>query len=313
MEKELDLTYGENPHQRAALYVESGVRSHVLSRVAKLHGKPLSFNNVLDLDSARRLCSELEGAGCVIVKHNNPCGVAEAEASEGAYEAAFACDPTSAFGGVIALNRPVSRARRTPERAVRRGSDRAGLRGRCAAGAAAEGGHPHPRGHRAARAPGRAGRQAGARRHPGPGPDGSPGAARADGGRDQDAADPEQWADLLFAWRVVRHVRSNAIVLARGGATLGIGAGQMSRVDSVRIAIEKAREARGPDVEQLLAGSVIASDAFFPFADGVQTAIDVGVSAVIEPGGSKRDAEVIEACDSAGVPMVFTKRRHFRH
>ena len=107
----------------------------------------------------------------------------------------------------------------------------------------------------------------------------------------------EQWADLLFAWRVVRHVRSNAIVLARGGATLGIGAGQMSRVDSVRIAIEKAREARGPDVEQLLAGSVIASDAFFPFADGAQTAIDAGVSAVIQPGGSKRDAEVIEACD----------------
>jgi phosphoribosylaminoimidazolecarboxamide formyltransferase/IMP cyclohydrolase len=129
---------------------------------------------------------------------------------------------------------------------------------------------------------------------------------------DRKPTEPE-WGELLFAIRVAKHVRSNAIVLARELGSVGIGAGQMSRVDSVRIAIEKAREARGPDVEQLLAGSVIASDAFFPFADGVQAAIDVGVSAVIEPGGSKRDAEVIEACDSAGVPMVFTKRRHFRH
>jgi phosphoribosylaminoimidazolecarboxamide formyltransferase / IMP cyclohydrolase len=123
----------------------------------------------------------------------------------------------------------------------------------------------------------------------------------------------EQWRDLLFAWRVVRHVRSNAIVLANDSATLGIGAGQMSRVDSVRLAIEKAREARGPDAELLLGGSVIASDAFFPFADGPQAAIDTGAIAVIQPGGSKRDAEVIEACDGAGVAMVFTKRRHFRH
>jgi phosphoribosylaminoimidazolecarboxamide formyltransferase/IMP cyclohydrolase len=123
----------------------------------------------------------------------------------------------------------------------------------------------------------------------------------------------EQWRDLLFAWRVVRHVRSNAIVLARDTATLGIGAGQMSRVDSVRLAIEKAKDARGPDAETLLAGCVIASDAFFPFADGPQSAIDAGATAVIQPGGSKRDAEVIEACDAAGVPMVFTKRRHFRH
>ena len=123
----------------------------------------------------------------------------------------------------------------------------------------------------------------------------------------------EQWQDLLFAWRVVRHVRSNAIVLARDRATLGIGAGQMSRVDSVRLAIEKAKDARGPDAETLLAGCVIASDAFFPFADGPQAAIDAGATAVIQPGGSKRDAEVIEACDAAGVAMVFTKRRHFRH
>jgi phosphoribosylaminoimidazolecarboxamide formyltransferase / IMP cyclohydrolase len=123
----------------------------------------------------------------------------------------------------------------------------------------------------------------------------------------------QQWEDLLFAWRVVRHVKSNAIVLARDRATLGIGAGQMSRVDSVRLAIEKAKDSRGPDAEPLLAGSVVASDAFFPFADGPQAAIDVGATAVIQPGGSKRDAEVIGACDAAGVAMVFTKRRHFRH
>jgi len=123
----------------------------------------------------------------------------------------------------------------------------------------------------------------------------------------------EQWRDLLFAWRVVRHVRSNAIVLAKGSATLGIGAGQMSRVDSVKLAIGKAKESRGPDAEQLLGGSVIASDAFFPFADGPQAAFDAGATAVIQPGGSKRDAEVIEACDAAGVAMVFTKHRHFRH
>ena len=124
---------------------------------------------------------------------------------------------------------------------------------------------------------------------------------------------PEQWDDLLFAWRVVRHVRSNAIVLAKDTATIGIGAGQMSRVDSVRLAIEKCREARGDEADGLLAGSVIASDAFFPFADGPQAAIEAGATAVIQPGGSKRDAEVIEACEKAGVAMVFTKHRHFRH
>ena len=123
----------------------------------------------------------------------------------------------------------------------------------------------------------------------------------------------EQWADLLFAWNVVRHVRSNAIVLAKDRQTIGIGAGQMSRVDSVRLAVEKCREARGEGAGGLLAGSVLASDAFFPFADGPQQAIEAGATGVIQPGGSKRDAEVIEACDAAGVAMVFTKHRHFRH
>jgi len=313
-EKELDLSYGENPHQRAALYVEPRARSHVLSRVAKLHGRPLSFNNVLDLNSARSLLTDLEGDGCVIVKHNNPCGVAEGESIVAAYEAAFACDPMSAFGGVIALNRPVdvAVAERLHEQFIEvliaPAYEEAALEVLQQKEAIRILEDTERRDHQI-----------------------EPDIKRVRGGilvQDSDGTpEPrelmevptktqptdEQWKDLLFAWRVVRHVRSNAIVLARGGATLGIGAGQMSRVDSVRLAIEKAKEARGPDAEALLAGSVIASDAFFPFADGPQAAIDVGATAVIQPGGSVRDAEVIEACDAAGVAMVFTKRRHFRH
>src|SRR3954449_3717806 len=313
-EKELDLSYGENPHQRAALYVEPRARSHVLSRVAKLHGKPLSFNNVLDLNSARTLLGDLDGPGCVIVKHNNPCGVAEAEELGPAYEKAFACDPMSAFGGVIALNRPVDAAlaERLNEQfievliAPEYGDGALEVLQQKEAIRILE--DTERRTHQI-----------------------EPDIKRVRGGilvQDADGSpEPrelmevptktqptdEQWEDLLFAWRVVRHVRSNAIVLARDRATLGIGAGQMSRVDSVRLAIEKAKEAGGPDAETLLAGSVIASDAFFPFADGPQAAIEAGATAVIQPGGSKRDAEVIEACDAAGVPMVFTKRRHFRH
>ena len=313
-EKEIDLSYGENPHQRAALYVEPRARSHVLSRVAKLHGKPLSFNNVLDLNSARTLLNDLEGAGCVIVKHNNPCGVAEAGEIGAAYDAAFACDPMSAFGGVIALNRSVDAAlaerlhRQFVEVLIAPGYEDGALEVL-----------QQKEGIRILEDTERRAHQI------------EPDIKRVRGGilvQDPDGApeprelmevatktqpSEEQWAGLLFAWRVVRHVRSNAIVLARDRATLGIGAGQMSRVDSVRLAVEKAKEARGPDAEPLLAGSVIASDAFFPFADGPQAAIEAGATAVIQPGGSKRDAEVIEACDAAGVAMVFTKRRHFRH
>jgi phosphoribosylaminoimidazolecarboxamide formyltransferase/IMP cyclohydrolase len=313
-EKELDLSYGENPHQRAALYVEPRVRSHVLSRVAKLHGKPLSFNNVLDLNSARTLLADLEEPGCVIVKHNNPCGVAEAEEIGPAYEAAFACDPISAFGGVIALNRPV-------EKALAERLHEQFIEVLIAPGYADDALEvlQQKEGIRIFEDSERRAHQI------------EPDIKRVRGGilvQDPDGtpeprelmevvtkAEPteEQWEDLLFAWKVVRHVRSNAIVLARDRATLGIGAGQMSRVDSVRLAIEKAREARGPDAEPLLAGSVIASDAFFPFADGPQAAIDIGATALIQPGGSKRDADVIEACDAANVAMVFTKHRHFRH
>ena len=314
-EKELDLAYGENPHQRAALYSEVGIRSHILSRVAKLHGRALSFNNVLDLDSARRLVEDFEGPACTIVKHNNPCGVAIGESALDAYRRALACDPMSAFGGVIALNRPIDAelaaalhenfvevliAPSYEESALETLQQKESIRILCAE----------------------------ERRHPDPGErdvkrvlgglliqdrDGDPEPRELMEVVTEATPDEEQWQDLLFAWTVVRHVRSNAIVLAKGGATLGIGAGQMSRVDSVRLSIEKCRDARGSDSAGLLGGAVIASDAFFPFADGPRAAIEAGATAVIQPGGSKRDAEVIAACDEAGVAMVFTKHRHFRH
>jgi phosphoribosylaminoimidazolecarboxamide formyltransferase/IMP cyclohydrolase len=314
-EKVLDLAYGENPHQRAALYAEAGVRSHVLSRVSKLHGRALSFNNVLDLDSARRLVEDFERPACTIVKHNNPCGVAVGEDVEEAYAKALACDPMSAFGGVIAFNRPVGKglaealhenfvevliAPDYEEGALEVLQQKEAIR--ILAGEERRVADPRERDSK-----------------------------RVLGGlliQDRDGepeprelmevvtkAQPseQQWDDMCFAWTVVRHVRSNAIVIAKDGATLGIGAGQMSRVDSVRLAVEKCRDARGEDAEDLLAGSAVASDAFFPFADGPQTAIDAGATAVIQPGGSKRDADVIEACDAGGVTMVFTKHRHFRH
>ena len=314
-EKFLDLSYGENPHQKAALYTEVGARAHVLSRVAKLHGRALSFNNVLDLDAARRLLDEFERAACVIVKHNNPCGVAVAEGIGIAYENALACDPMSAFGGVIALNRNVD-------------------------GSLAERLHQHfievliapsydddaltvLRQKEAIRI-----LEATEQRRDQPG---DRDMKRVRGGllvQEPDVIDSDresmelvtkaspggaQWEDLWFAWKVCKHVRSNAIVIAKDGATIGVGAGQMSRVDSVRIAIEKAREARGDDADAVLAGSVVASDAFFPFPDGPQLAMEAGATAFVQPGGSVRDSEVIAACDEVGAAMVFTGRRHFRH
>jgi phosphoribosylaminoimidazolecarboxamide formyltransferase / IMP cyclohydrolase len=315
LEKFLDLSYGENPHQRAALYTEVGARTHVLSRVAKLHGRALSFNNVLDLEAARRLLFELERSACVIVKHNNPCGVALSGSIDDAHAKALACDPLSAFGGVVALNRQVDapvaehlhetfievliapgydddaleilrqkeavrimedgekRAYETAERDVKR--VRGGLLVQDA--------------------------------------DYDPDERESMSVVTKAAPDEAQWEDLLFAWEVARHVRSNAIVLAKDLGTVGIGAGQMSRVDSVRLAIDKARAARGDDADQYLGGSVVASDAFFPFPDGPQAAIDAGASAFIQPGGSVRDKDVIAACDAAGVAMVVTGRRHFLH
>jgi phosphoribosylaminoimidazolecarboxamide formyltransferase / IMP cyclohydrolase len=314
-EKFLDLSYGENPHQKAALYIEVGARSHVLSKVAKKHGRALSFNNVLDLDSGRRLLDEFDEPACVIVKHNNPCGVAIADDVGEAYAKALACDPLSAFGGVVLFNRPVDRAlaERLHENFIEVllapafDDDALEVLARKEAMRILENAEQRayePRERDVKRVRG--------------------GLLVQDPDRIEEtresmrvvtAAQPteEQWADMLFAWKVCRHVRSNAIVLARDGGTLGIGAGQMSRVDSVRIAIDKTRDARGAEADELLAGSVVASDAFFPFADGPQLAIEAGAKAVIQPGGSKRDNEVIAACDEAGVAMVVTGRRHFRH
>jgi phosphoribosylaminoimidazolecarboxamide formyltransferase / IMP cyclohydrolase len=314
-EKFIDLSYGENPHQKAALYVEVGARSHVLSRVAKLHGRALSFNNVLDLDAARRLLDELDHAACVIVKHNNPCGVAVADSIRDAYERALACDPLSAFGGVIAMNRPVDRdlAERLHEHFVEAllapAYDEDALEVLRQKEAVrlletTEQRTYEPRERDVKRVRGGLLVQD---------PD------RIEEGRESmqvvTQARPEdtQWEDMWFAWKVCRQVRSNAIVIAKDGATLGIGAGQMSRVDSVKIAIDKARAARGPEADDLLAGSVVASDAFFPFPDGPELAIEAGATALIQPGGSVRDSEVIAACDEAGAAMVFTGRRHFRH
>ena len=314
-EKVLDLSYGENPHQRAALYAESGLRSHLLSRCSKLHGRALSFNNVLDLDSARSLVGDFEQPACVIVKHNNPCGVAIGGDALEAYLKALACDPLSAYGGVIALNRPISRelaeelhknfvevlsAPGYEDGALEVLTQKEAIRILCEE----ERREPDPSERDVKRVMGGLLIQD---------RDGDPEPREIMEAVTGNEPSEEQWCDMLFAWTVSRRVRSNAIVIAKGGATLGIGAGQMSRVDSVRLAVEKCREARGAEADDLLAGSALASDAFFPFADGPELAIQAGTTAVIQPGGSKRDAEVIEACEQAGVAMVFTKHRHFRH
>ena len=314
-EKVLDLSYGENPHQRAALYAEAGVRSHILSRVSKLHGKALSFNNVLDLDSARRLVEDFDEPACAIIKHNNPCGVAIGADALEAYLKALACDPMSAFGGVIAFNRPVSEelAKELHENFVEVLIAPDYGHGALAVLQQKEAIRILCEEERRQRDPA----ERDVKRVLGgllvQDRDGDPEPRELMEVVTKTQASEQQWDDMCFAWTVVRHVRSNAIVIAKDGATLGIGAGQMSRVDSVRLAVEKCRDARGEDAEALLVGSAVASDAFFPFADGPQLAIEAGSTAVIQPGGSKRDAEVIEACDAAGVAMVFTKHRHFRH
>ena len=303
------LSYGENPHQAAAYYREAGARRHLLSQVEQLGGKDLSYNNLVDLEGARRVSREFALPTVVIVKHANPCGVAVAGTLEEAWERALTADPVSAFGCVAILNRPVATAlgRRIAEQfvevllapgfedgAVEALHSKKALRILWDRERRSE--TPAERDYK-----------------------------RVLGGllvqeRDGDIEDREamqivcgqldeaQWGDLLFAWRICKHVSSNAIVLVRDLQTIGIGAGQTSRVDSVRIALEKARE-HGHDVQ----GSVLASDAFFPFADGPQLALDAGVTVIVQPGGSRRDAEVVAAVEAAGVSMVFTGRRHFRH
>jgi phosphoribosylaminoimidazolecarboxamide formyltransferase/IMP cyclohydrolase len=308
-EKVTDLVYGENPHQRAAYYSEAGARRHLLSRVGQLHGRDLSFNNLADLSAARMLMLEFTVPACVIVKHGNPCGVAVAGAIEEAYDLALGADPLSAYGGVVVLNRPVGPelggkiAEQFVEVLLAPDYDEQGLE--------ALRQKPNTRilvDHE--------------RRRFDPG---ERDFRRVLGGllvQDRDWGVEERegmevvtgqpsetdWGDLLFAWRVCKHVTSNAIVLAKGLATIGIGAGQQSRVDAVRIALEKAAE-HGHE----LTGAALASDAFFPFADGPQLALDAGIAAVIQPGGSKRDDEVRAAVEAADAAMVVTGRRHFRH
>jgi phosphoribosylaminoimidazolecarboxamide formyltransferase/IMP cyclohydrolase len=307
--KVTELSYGENPHQAAAYYREVGARRHLLSKVDQLGGKELSYNNLADLEGARRVAREFALPAVVIVKHANPCGVAVAGTIEEAWERALAADPVSAFGCVAVLNRDVSAAlgARVAEHFAEVLLAPGYAEGAVEALAAKKNLRILRDEERRAETPGERDYK------------------RVLGGllvqdRDGDVADrdamevvtgtvsEQQWGDLLFAWRVCKHVSSNAIVLARDLQTIGIGAGQMSRVDAVRIAVEKARE-HGHDVH----GAVLASDAFFPFSDGPQIALDAGVAAVIQPGGSRRDDEVKAAVEIARAAMVFTGRRHFRH
>jgi phosphoribosylaminoimidazolecarboxamide formyltransferase/IMP cyclohydrolase len=309
-EKVLDLPYGENPHQRAAYYAEAGTRTHLMSMVSKLHGKELSFNNLLDLDSGRRLIEDFELPAVAIIKHNNPCGTALAAAPGDAFDRALATDPQSAFGGVFCFNRPVDRglaeklsemfvevvfAPGYEEDAFELLAEKANVRllenQERRSTPVSEHEFKRVRGGMLVQ-------------------DRDTGLEVREEMEVATARKPseEEWGELLFAMRVCKHVRSNAIVMSKGLGTVGIGAGQMSRVDSVRIAVEKAGAAGLP-----LDGAALASDAFFPFADGPQLAIDAGVRAIIQPGGAQRDQEVVAACDAAGVAMVFSARRHFRH
>ena len=310
------LRYGENPHQQAAFYV-NGDRRPGVATATQVQGKELSYNNLNDTDAAYEAAAEFDGPAVVIVKHANPCGAAVAATLAEAWDLALRCDPVSAFGGIVALNRTLDGP--TAERIAAIFTEviiapdadddaRAVLARKKNLRLLLAGGLPDP---------------------------GAPGTvvrsvaggflAQSRDARRVIAADlrcvtrrvptPAELADLLFAFRVCKHVKSNAIVYARGGATTGIGAGQMSRVDSARIAAWKGAEAaRAAGLGQpLTEGSVVASDAFFPFADGLQAAVAAGATAVIQPGGSMRDAEVVAAADAAGVAMVLTGVRHFRH
>jgi phosphoribosylaminoimidazolecarboxamide formyltransferase/IMP cyclohydrolase len=305
-----DLRYGENPHQKAAFYRDQNA-THGLVNAQQLHGKELSFNNILDTQAAYGACQEFQEPACVIIKHANPCGTATAETLRGAFLRAKSGDPVSAFGGIVALNRQVDKETALAlseiffEVILAPNYDAAALeilkaKKNLRLLVLKDFHQTRDLDYR-----------------------------RVSGGflvQDQDEGrvdlakcvvptkikpTPMQLTDLAFAWQIVKHVKSNAIVFARGGQTLGVGAGQMSRVDSVRIATMKAREIF--QNQDILKGSVMASDAFFPFRDGVDLAIQAGVAAIVQPGGSVRDEEVIKTCDEAGVAMVFTGMRHFRH
>ncbi|MFB2552948.1 bifunctional phosphoribosylaminoimidazolecarboxamide formyltransferase/IMP cyclohydrolase [Ensifer soli] len=314
-----EMRYGENPHQRAAFYVTGETRPGV-SSAALLQGKQLSYNNINDTDAAFELVAEFlpaNGPACAIIKHANPCGVASGETLAEAYLRALACDQTSAFGGVIALNSELDAA--TAEEIVKLFTEviiapsvseeaRAIIARKPNLRLLSAGGLPDPR------VPGLAAKTVA----------GGLLVQTRDNGMVEDvdltvvtrrAPTPDELRDMTFAFKVAKHVKSNAVVYAKDGQTVGIGAGQMSRVDSVRIAAIKAEDAaRALGLEKpLTIGSAVASEAFVPFADGLVTAVAAGATAVIQPGGSLRDPEVIAAADEAGIAMVFTGMRHFRH
>jgi len=313
------LRYGENPHQSAGFYRTGEIREGVAT-AQQLQGKELSYNNINDTDAAFECVSEFDpsvAAACVIVKHANPCGVATAETALEAYRLALRCDPVSAFGGIVAFNRPIDEqtaqavcevfteviiAPGISEAAASVFAAKKNLRILTTAGLAdadqpgtsfktvaggflvqsRDNGRVHTDDLKVV-----------TKRHP----------------------SEQEMADMLFAFRVAKHVKSNAIIYVKDGATVGIGAGQMSRIDSSRVAAHKARDAADAAniAETLTAGSVVASDAFFPFADGLLQAASAGATAIIQPGGSMRDDEVIAAADEKGLAMVFTGMRHFRH
>jgi phosphoribosylaminoimidazolecarboxamide formyltransferase/IMP cyclohydrolase len=306
----MDLRYGENPHQQAAFYVAGGAQGAGAGSASQIQGKELSYNNLADADTAFECVRQFAAPACVIVKHANPCGVAVAASLREAYDLAYRTDPTSAFGGIIAFNQPLDG-----------GTARAVLERQFVEVLIVPGADPEAR-------------EACARRDNvrllvtgGLAPSNARFELRSVNGgllvQSRDAGMVEREAlqvvtkrtpthqeldDLMFAWQVCKFVKSNGIVFARDGATIGIGAGQMSRVVSCRIAGMKARD-EGIDPT----GSVMASDAFFPFRDGLDAAILQGITGVIQPGGSKRDAEVIAAADEHDLAMVFTGMRHFRH
>lgn len=312
LERTSPLRYGENPHQRAAVYRLAGARGANVVAAQKLHGKELSYNNLLDLDSALTIARSLPQAAAVVIKHNNPCGAASAETLRNAVEQAMKGDPVSAFGSVLGFNRTVDVA--TAEFLSTPGLFVEAIVAPAFESAAIAVLTTKPKWKNNVRL-----LQTG--------PLNNPADTRQlrflDGGalvQDADIeSDPEgEWrvvtekspteeqrTSLRFAWELVRHVKSNAIVLVQGAALCGVGAGQMSRVDSVEIAIRKAGgRARG---------AVLASDAFFPFPDSIHKAAEAGIAAIIQPGGSVKDDEVIAACNHHGLPMIFTGRRHFKH
>jgi phosphoribosylaminoimidazolecarboxamide formyltransferase / IMP cyclohydrolase len=307
LRRKQELRYGENPHQSAALYVPAGCPPTGLAAAKQLQGKELSYNNYVDLEAARSTVAEFEGPAAVIIKHNNPCGAAEQKTLLDAYTKAFACDPLSAFGGVLAFNHIVDAV--TAEAVVKlfvecivapgfadRAQEIFAAKKNLRVLVLPHGGLEYDKELQLKRILGGVLVQ-------------QPDLGSLKGVEltvaTKRAPTQTELTDLLFAWKVCKHVKSNAIVFAKDGATLGVGAGQMSRVDAAKIAIAKAQKS--------LHGTVVASDAFFPFPDGVEEAAKAGATAVIQPGGSVKDNEVIATADRLGLAMVFTAMRHFLH